>query len=243
VEIQEVVVSQTAQKQLGLDWFYIAGNTTITPQGMATAASIIVGYNPPGRSNFKATLYYLLENGYGRVTSSIRVATMNLLPAYNLIAVQYPWVQVGGISGDPFRGTNIQTLNVTTYPIISQLYVVPRINGDGTITLSVPYTKSNITGTVAVPTQFGSIDYPIITTNTLQTTVNVRDGETFVVGGGVDKSTVTSIRRLPILADIPLIGDLLFTRKTTVLNEAETLLFITPRIIKEEAAPATLGPI
>jgi len=50
-------------------------------------------------------------------------------------------------------------------------------------------------------------------------------------------------RRLPILGHLPIIGDLLFTRSVRSVNETETLLFITPRIVKEEAAPATLGPI
>jgi len=243
VEMQEVLVSTSLNKAMGVDWYYIAGNTTVTPQGMSTAASIIVGYNPPGNQDFKAALTYLLQTGSGRVTSAIRIATMNLLPAYNMVVVNYPWVTVGGISGDPFRGTNIQTISVTNYPIVSSLYIVPRINGDGTITLSIPYSKSAITGTVAIPQEFGSYEYPIVTQNALWTTVNVRDGETFVVGGFVDKSLTSSETRLPILGHLPIIGDLLFTRHQKAVQESETLLFITPRIIKEEEAPATLGPI
>jgi type II secretory pathway component GspD/PulD (secretin) len=243
VEMQEVLVSNSLSKAMGVNWYYIAGNATVTPQGMETVASIIVGYTPAGDQDFKAVLTYLLESGRGRVTSAIRVATMNLLPAYNAVVVNYPWVTVGGISGDPFRGTNVQTIGVTNYPIISSLYIVPRINGDGTITLSIPYSRSAITGTVAVPAEFGSYEYPIVTQNNLWTTVNVRDGETFVVGGFVDKSVIESERRLPILGYLPLVGDLLFTRRAMNVSESETLLFITPRIIKEEEGPATLGPI
>ncbi len=243
VEMQEVLVSRSMNKAMGIDWYYIAGNTSVTPQGMSTAASIIVGYNPPGRADFKATLTYLLETGRGRVTSAIRIATMNLVPAYNYVIVQYPWVTVGGLAGDPWRGQNLQTISVTTLPITSSLSIIPRINGDGTITLSVPYNKSAITGTVAVPSEFGSYEYPIVTQNTLYTNVNIRDGETFVVGGFVDKSTTSSERRLPILGDLPLIGDLFFTRHRSDVQESETLLFITPRILKEEEIPATLGPI
>jgi hypothetical protein len=157
VEMQEVLVSTSLNKAMGVDWYYIAGNTTVTPQGMSTAASIIIGYNPPGNQDFKAALSYLLQTGSGRVTSAIRIATMNLLPAYNMVVVNYPWVTVGGISGDPFRGTNIQTISVTNYPIVSSLYIVPRINGDGTITLSIPYSKSAITGTVAIPARPSSL--------------------------------------------------------------------------------------
>ena len=127
IELQSVLVSTSVIKQMGVDWFYIAGNTTIVPQGMSTAASIVVGYNPPGDTNFEAVLTYLLETGRGRVVDAIRVATMNLLPAQNSVVVNFPWVTVGGIAGDPFRGTNIQTVSVTIFPIVTQLTIVPRI--------------------------------------------------------------------------------------------------------------------
>lgn len=243
VELQEVEVSNTYQKQRGLDWFYVAGNTRITPQGMGTPASIVVSYTPPGVTNFAATLTYLLETGRGRITSATRVATMNLLPAWNSVVIDYPWATVGGIAGDPFRGTNISTLSVTTYSIGTTLYITPRINGDGTVTMYIPWSKSQITGTVQLPTDAGVIEYPIVTSNDLTTTITVRDGETFVLGGFIDKSVLETERRLPLLGELPIIGDLLFTREVRTINDSETLVFVTPRIIKEEAAPATLGPI
>jgi len=244
IELQSVQVSTSLSKQLGVDWFYIAGNTQVAPQGMATPASIIVSYTPPGVArNFAATLTYLLETGRGRIVDAIRVSTMNLLPAVNEVIVDVPWVTVGGIAGDPFRGTNIQTISVETYSVATTLTITPRINGDGTITMYVPYSKSVISGTVIVPVPGGNVEYPITTTNNLYTTVNVRDGETFVVGGFINKDELETERRIPILGSLPIIGDLLFTRSVRAVNETETLLFITPRIVKEEAAPATLGPI
>jgi len=244
IELQSVQVSTTYQKQHGFNWYYIAGNTRVEPQGMGTSASISIAYQPPGDPNFAATLTYLLETGRGRIVDAIRVATMNLLPAENSVVIDYPWVTVGGISGDPFRGSNIQTVSVDTYSITTSLYITPRINGDGTITMYIPYQKSSITGTLQVPTGEGeNVEYPITTTNNLTTTVNVRDGETFVLGGFIDKETLETERRLPILGDLPIVGDLLFTREARTVNESETLIFITPRIVKEEAAPATLGPI
>ena len=243
IELQSVEVSTNQIQQMGVDWYYIAGNTRIEPAGMSTAYSLYVGYTPSGFPNFAAVLTYLLEKGGGRLVDAIRVATMNLMPAVNQVVIDFPWVTVGGIQGDVFRGTNIQTLSVQTISIPTVLTIVPKINGDGTITLAIPYTKSAITGTVPVPSQYGSIEYPIITSNMLNTTVNVRDGETFVLGGFVNENLIWSERRLPILGNLPIIGDLLFTRRSRALDEKETLIFITPRIIKEEAAPATLGPI
>jgi type II secretory pathway component GspD/PulD (secretin) len=244
VELQSVQVSTSLQKQLGMDWFYTVGTFAIETSDLLTPANVIVEYEPPGDPNFSATLTYLLETGRGRIVDAIRVSTMNLLPAVNQVTVNYPWVTVGGIAGDPFRGSNIQTTTVTTYPIVTSLIITPRINGDGTITMYIPFQKSVISGFVEVPVGLdASASYPITTVNTLTTTVNVRDGETFVVGGFVEKSELESETRLPVLGHIPVLGDLFFTRKARTVNETETLIFITPRIVKEETAPATLGPI
>jgi type II secretory pathway component GspD/PulD (secretin) len=76
----------------------------------------------------------------------------------------------------------------------------------------------------------------------LLTTINVRDGETFVVGGAVSGSEQQNELKVPLLGDIPWLGQL-FTRRTRSSNETETLLFITPHIVKEEAAPTSLGTI
>jgi len=243
IELQSVQVSTTLQKQLGVDWYYVAGNTRIDPSEMSVPPSIVVSYSPPGYQNFAATLTYLLETGRGRIVDAIRVSTMNLLPAVNEVVVSVPWVTVGGIAGDPFRGTNIQTISVSTYSVSTTLQITPRINGDGTITMYIPFSKSVISGTVIVPVANGNVEYPITTTNNLYTTVNVRDGETFVVGGFINKDELETERRLPILGSLPIVGDLLFTRSVRSVNETETLIFITPRIVKEEAAPVTLGPI
>jgi general secretion pathway protein D len=244
VELQSVQVSTTFSKQLGVDWFYNAGLFRINPKEMSTAASIVVSYTPPGTGrNFAAALTYLLETGKGRIVDSIRVSTMNLLPAVNEVIIDVPWVTVGGIAGDPFRGTNIQTISVSTYSVATTLQITPRINGDGTITMYIPFSKSVISGTVIIPIPDGNVEYPITTTNNLYTTVNVRDGETFVVGGSINREELETERRLPLLGHLPIIGDLLFTRSVRSVNETETVLFITPHIVKEEAAPATLGPI
>jgi len=243
VELQSVEVSRTANKQMGIQWFYMAGSTTVKPVGFSTSASLQVGYTPPNR-NFAAVLTYLLQTGQGRVIDAIRVTTMNLLPATNSVTVSYPIIQVGGVAGTGIGGGGVQTVTVSYDQIPTYLTIIPRINADGTVTVTVPYSRTVQTGMVPVPiANYGSQELPIWTTTTLLTTVNVRDGETFVLGGFVGKKVSESQLRLPILSDLPIVGDLLFTRKTRNISDAENLLFITPHVIKEEAAPATLGPI
>ena len=242
VELQSVAVSTELEKRFGIQWFYNLGNTTIQPIGLDPGGgSIRIGY--AGHNNFQATLSYLLTTGHGKVTSAIRISTMNLLPAYNQVIVQYPFVQVGGVAGGGLGGGGVQTVTVTYLSIATQLSILPQILGDGTINMVVPFTKSDITGSVPVPlASFGTYEAPIITTNSLLTTINVRDGETFVVGGFVGGTDQQNELKIPLLGDLPWLGQL-FSRRTHTLSETETLLFVTPHIVKEEAAPTSLGPI
>lgn len=244
VELQAVQVSSELVKEMGVQWYYILGNTTIEPIGFSTGASFQVGYTPPGSPNFQATLTYLMQTGRGRLVDAVRIHTMNLLPAVNQVVVSYPVVQVGGVPGGGLGGGGVQTVSVTYDYLPTILYVVPQILGDGTITMTVPFSRSVQTGAVPVPlADYGSYNAPIITTSSIVATVNVRDGETFVIGGSVQKTFQETWSRVPLLSDIPVVGDFLFTRRTFRTVDQETLLFITPRIVKEEAAPATLGPI
>jgi type II secretory pathway component GspD/PulD (secretin) len=243
VELQSVLVNRILDKQFAINWFYLMGSTTIEPIGFTTGASFQVGYTPPNR-NFQAVMTYLLSTGQGRVVDAIRIATMNLLPAYITANVQYPVLQVGGVAGTGIGGQGVQTVTVTYQNIPTYLSITPRINGDGTITMTIPFSKTAQVGKITAPVgAYGSQDIPILTSTSLLTTVNVRDGETFVLGGFVQSTYDQSRLKMPILSDLPIIGDLLFTRKVDTTNDAETLIFITPHVIKEEAAPATLGPI
>ena len=242
VEMQSVAVSTELQKRFGIQWFYTVGNTTIQPVGfLPGGASVQIGYT--GKQNFQATLQYLLTSGHGRVTDAIRISTMNLLPAYNQVVENYPLVQVGGVAGGGLGGGGVQTVTITYVPLLTSLSILPQILGDGTINMVIPYTRTRRTGQIVVPlATYGSYEAPIWTTNSLLTTINVRDGETFVVGGFVGGTENSTEFRLPLLGELPLVGQL-FTRRTYSRTETETLLFITPHIVKEEAAPATLGPI
>ncbi|MEX0605638.1 MAG: type IV pilus secretin PilQ [Marinobacter sp.] len=72
---------------------------------------------------------------------------------------------------------------------------------------------------------------PSINTNEVTTQVLVRNGETVVLGGIFQSETSTTITKTPFLGDIPYLGRL-FTRKTSLDERSELLIFITPKILK-----------
>ncbi len=245
VEIQSVVVSETVEKDFGIQWFYNVGNITVQPAPFTVAKSVSVGYSVAGATNFQAKLSYLFTTGQGKVTDAIRVATMNLMTASNTVTTQYPIVTTTSTVSSGITPVTTSSVNLQFIPITTTISITPRINGDGTITMTIPYTKSDIVKFVPLPTGVNSSqtqDVPIQSQTSLGTTLNVRDGETMVIGGAVTNRDLGTEVRMPILGDLPFIGSL-FNQRTRSLDDSETLIFITPHIIKDEAAPATLGVI
>jgi type IV pilus assembly protein PilQ len=78
---------------------------------------------------------------------------------------------------------------------------------------------------------FGGI--PSIDTRQVQTSVLVDNGQTVVLGGIYETETADSVRRVPFFSDLPLLG-VLFRQTNKVDNKNELLVFVTPKILKEQ---------
>jgi type IV pilus assembly protein PilQ len=73
---------------------------------------------------------------------------------------------------------------------------------------------------------------PSIDTRQVQTQVLVADGQTVVLGGIYETERRETIKKVPVLGDIPFAGAL-FRSKQRLDNKAELLIFVTPRILEE----------
>jgi len=81
---------------------------------------------------------------------------------------------------------------------------------------------------------------PTTTVRSASTTVTVRDGQTVVVGGLISDATTSTESRVPFVADIPVIGNF-FKSNSTEVEKINLLIFLTPRIIKDEMDAAALS--
>ena len=107
------------------------------------------------------------------------------------------------------------------------------------VTLEIKAEDSQITERVPGPE--GSIN-PVISSRSAETKVNVRDGETIIIGGLLSSATIESKAGIPIISDIPIIG-FLFSSTRTQEVKGELVFFITPRIIKRQEATIIVPPI
>ncbi|MGM0410777.1 MAG: secretin N-terminal domain-containing protein [Bacillota bacterium] len=72
--------------------------------------------------------------------------------------------------------------------------------------------------------------YPVIQTREVETTLNLKNGETFVIGGLIQEEDKMSESKIPYLSEMPILGKL-FSRENEDKSRTELLIFITPKII------------
>src|SRR5690606_1735060 len=105
------------------------------------------------------------------------------------------------------------------------LKVTPRISDDGYITILVQPEVSTFIWT-------GDSQYPQIRTREAETTVRVKDGQPFVLGGLLQEEETEALKRIPFLAELPILGKL-FEWKETQKKQTEMTIFLIPRIVRD----------
>ena len=108
------------------------------------------------------------------------------------------------------------------------LEVTPQITPDNRIIMEVKVTKDE-------PDFANKLNgVPPINKNEVNAKVLVADGETIVLGGVFSNQTLKGVEKVPFLGDLPVIGRL-FKRNMVMDNKTELLVFITPRILANQA--------
>lgn len=166
-----------------------------------------------------AALSALQQKNKSKLLSNPKVATLNNQSA-----------TIASVVSEPYITTETQLTNAGTLSTQKvnkaesgiNLTVTPTINADGRITMKI---NPNITS--SQPT---SIGVPKTTSQQANTTVIVKDGETFVIGGLISELESDEKSYIPILGSIPIIGHL-FKKTGKSKSRAELLVFVTPKII------------
>jgi len=153
----------------------------------------------------------------GEVVSTPRVVTVDKKKAVIEKGVDIPY-QTESASG----GTTISFKKA-----VLRLEVTPQITPDEHVIMDLDVRQDERSGVVT--TRAG--DIPIIATRHVQTQVLVDNGQTVVLGGVHEETNGTNVKKVPMLGDIPVIGNL-FKKTGTSNNKRELLIFVTPKILK-----------
>jgi len=172
--------------------------------------------NASNNIRIDAILTMAESRGLLKILSRPRVVTQNNIQALVRQGVRVPIVTQAQLGGPP---------TVTYVDAFLRLTVIPQITSEGTIFLNVDVENTT--------PDFGRTvqGNPTLITQQATTQVLVTDGGTVVIGGVIQTQNSVNIAQVPLLGNIPALGNL-FKRRSVSTSNQELIFFITPRIIQ-----------
>ena len=159
------------------------------------------------------------SRGLLKILSRPRVITQNNIQAVIKQGTKIPIVTQAQLGGPP----------TTTYvDAFLRLTVTPQITSEGTIFLNVD-VENTIPDYSRASSSNGN--NPALITQQATTQVLVTDGGTVVIGGVIQTQNSLTVSQVPLLGDIPYLGNL-FKHRGVQTSDQELIFFITPRIIQ-----------
>jgi len=237
IETLIVEASLDATAKLGVEWNFsqksALGDSTTKGTGSSSFGDAARTTQPQGLrytltgAQYGAFLQAVQTDANFEVLSKPRIFTSNNSTAEINISQSLPYVlsQQTNINGN-------LTFNYAFLDVGIILTVTPRITQNGYVTMDVTQTANDFV-------RYTEFNAPVVNQREAQTTVSVKDGETVVIGGIIKNSISTTTNKLPVLGDIPVLGNL-FKSNTQTKSKTELLVFLTPRIIRDNVEAAKL---
>ncbi len=196
------------------------------PQGGQIAVGDFTGTN-----RFGALISALAKDADTNVLSTPVVVTLDNEEAEIVVGQNVPFVtgtyttSTGGTDtqvGNPFQTIQRQDVGIT-------LKVKPQINEGNAVKLEIAQEVSNV-----VPSANSATQGPTTNKRAIKTNVLVEDGQILVLGGLIDDQLTETAQKVPLLGDIPLLGNLFRYRNTTKLKR-NLMVFLHPVILRDLA--------
>ncbi|MFH0876723.1 MAG: type II and III secretion system protein, partial [Candidatus Omnitrophota bacterium] len=164
------------------------------------------------------------SNSDTNLLSNPKVLAMDDEEAKIVVGLNYPlptYERNAATGGMEITGYTSQDVGIV-------LTVRPKIHPDGYVTLNLHPEVSEIQAFTGPEED----RRPIVSTNEVETTLRVKDGETIVIGGMIKDKEIVNVNKLPFLGDLPLVG-YAFKHTNRTKEKVETLIFLTVKIIKD----------
>ncbi len=235
IEATIAEVTLTDELRFGLNWFFRtnsdrfalgfndAANTVLSPT--STFGDVGFDFIFDG-ANGEVVLEALEEVTDVEVLSSPQLMVLNNQTALLRVGDEVPFPVRSAVSIVDDAAPIVNSIDFRETGVI--LRVTPRVNSNGMVQLDVEQEVSDAIATVS-----SGIDAPTVQQRRIESTVAVRSGKTIALGGLIQESRSETDTGLPVLGQLPLIGNLF---KTTLRenDRAELLVLITPRVVSNE---------
>jgi MSHA biogenesis protein MshL len=185
--------------------------------------------------NVGAILNALARQSDLRVISTPRIATLNNHKAL-IKVVRNEVFFIANVEVEAFESvgqTAVTTFEPTITPVGVTLDVTPQVSEYGEITLHVHPSVSEIVEIRSQPRLPGQTDVgslPVVDLRETDTVLRVQDGDTVVIGGLIQHRELDVERKIPLLGDIPWVGQL-FRQMDVEERRSELVIFLTPTVL------------
>lgn len=180
-----------------------------------------------GKANVGLNLGLLESNGLARVLAEPTLVALSGQSANFLAGGEIP-IPVS-------QGLGSTSIEYKSFGI--GLTVSPTVLSNDRIVLKVAPEVSDLDYNNAVT--LDGVAVPAMTTRRADTTIELGDGESYVIGGLVSRNTTSSVDKVPGLGDLPVLGSF-FKRQTYQQNETELVIVVTPTLVKPMARGTNL---
>ena len=231
--LQVLIEATIAEVQLndkleyGLQWFFgnndVAGTFSTTDSGAVLPS--FPGFNfIVDTSNVRAVLNALTEITDVRIISAPQVMVLDNQSARLQVGDEVPVATQAAVSVTDPDAPIVNSIEQRDSGVI--LEVTPRINASGLVTLDVTQEIS-----IVEETTTSSINSPTFRQRKIDTTVAVNSGNTVALGGLIQEITEDRTSGIPLLSEIPVLGNLFKTEAESTVR-TELLVLITPKVVR-----------
>jgi general secretion pathway protein D len=249
IEVTIAEVGLIDDLRYGLQWFFESGDVSATFSSLASGAvaSAFPGFSFVfAGSNARVVLNALTEITDVQVISSPQLMVLDNQTARLQVGDQVPIATQSSVTVNDPDAPIVNSIQFRDTGVI--LEVTPRVNAGGLVVLDVLQEVSDV-----VETTTSDIDSPTIQQRFIESTVAVQSGDTVALGGLIRDRHEKSVSGLPLLSEIPILGNL-FKTTEVIERRTELLVLITPRVVRNRREAlevtdelrrrlSTLGPL
>jgi pilus assembly protein CpaC len=223
LEVRFIEISRTAGRDLGVQWKVLgktsAGNIGAGVFSNTAPFAFLIGRLATNGTSIDMIIKGLEEKGVARSLAEPNLVALSGDTASFLAGGEFP-VPVPGTLG-------VVSIEYKRYGV--GLAFTPTVLAGGLINLKIDPEVSQLD--MGNPVQVAGISVPPLIVRRASTTVELRDGQTFAIGGLLQSVSSTDQQQLPWLGDVPVLGTL-FRSAAYQKNETDLAIIVTPRLVR-----------
>jgi len=226
IDVKLLEINREKVKDLGVSWSTAQDTPegTVLKEGEISFGELTLGGTLERQNLVEVTIKALETKKWGRLVGNPRILTLSGKTALINVGESIPYRNLErDAEGNLIPGA-LQTIEVGV-----KLEVTPTLTQEGTV---VVHAKPEVSTYSTRDYVLAGLKFqdPQKSTKSADTIARLRSGETMVIGGLIKSEDIENITRIPILSEIPILGNLFILRNKTH-KETELIIFLTPYII------------